>query len=166
MKLLLLLPVLVVASFIPRHIACDCNYGGPFLKVARGAEVVVLVRIVKYKSLEKQGVAASASAMEATVLKTYKGKVIKSAITIWGDDGMQCRPYVSAFAIGKEYIMALNSTSEGSAKSTNYCISICGEYWLAFNENMQLVYGDIDSSIRLPSVITLQKFEAELKEAL
>jgi hypothetical protein len=166
MKSLVLCSILGLTALPPKDIACDCNYNGSFMKVARGVEAVMLVRVTKYKPITNRTATASASAMEADVLKVYKGKAVKSTITIWGDDGMQCRPYVSAFTLGKEYVIALNTTSEGSANSTNYCVSICGEYWLSVNEKMQLVYGNIDSSIRLTSVTTLQKFEAELKKAL
>jgi hypothetical protein len=132
------------------------------MNVAPKAEVVVMVRVTKYKSIKK----GMAAAMVASVLRTYKGKVTKSIITIWGDDGIQCRPYVSEFALGKEYIIALNSTTEGSAKAANYFVSICGAHWLTIDEEHQLVYGDIDSLIRLPSVTTLHRFELAFKEII
>jgi hypothetical protein len=162
MMLRLVYLLLGLILFAPKSIACDCNYGGSFMKMAKKAEVVVLVRVIKYKSIKNQPDAA----MSADVIKTYKGKDIKSTITIWGDSGMECRPYVSAFALGKEYIIALNRTDEGSEKLANYSVSVCGAYWLTINEKHQLVYGDIDSLIGLPSFTTSQKFELALKKVI
>lgn len=63
-------------------------------------------------------------AMEVEVFEVLKGSARGRRLRIWGDDGAQCRPYVSGFTVGTEWIFAVNRLRGG-----DYVISVCGEYW-------------------------------------
>ena len=38
--------------------------------------------------------------MTVEIIKKYKGKETRKTIKIWGDNGAECRPYISNFKIG------------------------------------------------------------------
>ncbi len=44
--------------------------------------------------------------MTVEIIKKYKGKEERRKIKILGDDGMLCRPYLSGFKIGGQYLVA------------------------------------------------------------
>jgi len=73
--------------------------------------------------------------MEVKVLEVLKGKESRKNIRIWGDNGAQCRPYVSGFPQGTEWVFAIRRIRQDSAapdleKRGDYDLSVCGGYWL------------------------------------
>lgn len=62
------------------------------------------------------------------------GTESRKKVTVWGDNGMLCRPYVTTFPVGTRWIMNLNPVkqeSRGNEKPDDYVINICGTYWLS-----------------------------------
>jgi hypothetical protein len=53
---------------------------------------------------------------------------ISSSIVVEGDNGIQCRPYVTKYPIGSTQIFAISRTEMGGG--IGYAISACGEYAL------------------------------------
>ena len=44
--------------------------------------------------------------MEVEILDIYKGTEERKSVTVWGDPGHLCRPYLSTFKEGGNYIIA------------------------------------------------------------
>lgn len=140
---------LLSTTFTPRAIACSCFLDKPFAEVAREADLVVLGRVVNHGY---PGVYTND--MNLQVLEVLSGSEERSVIRIWGDNGMQCRPYTSRFEDGMIYVMALNETvymdglifeedqvARALEQPPDYEISVCGAYWLEVQGNTAI--GDV-----------------------
>lgn len=148
--------------------ACGCNSQYPFLKVATSADVVALVKIVKYITFKDINKEKTPMSMEVEVIETYKGVVTTKIITVWGDNGALCRPYLSWFVEGNYYVIAFFKGEDGkenwthqNEKITDYTISICGEYWLNVDMKEQTAKGNF---IKKPSLLTLDKIRKKLRK--
>jgi hypothetical protein len=84
--------------------ACTCVWGGAFLTVAPKAEIIVRVRIRDYHG---QSRGPAPPAMDVAVLEQLKGPEVAREIRIWGDSGVLCRPYVSQFPRGTDWLLAI-----------------------------------------------------------
>ena len=121
-------------------LACSCMWGGPFMKVAPASELVVRGRILRHMGENPE----SKTEMEFEVLEVISGRADKRVITISGDNGLLCRPYVSAFPIGTQWILALSAADQRFQDKGDYAISICGTYWLRVSNGR--VSGNIHSA--------------------
>lgn len=113
--------------------ACSCRWEGPFLKVASKSLLVVRGKILRHHP-------GPAPAMDVLVLETLAGGLLDSGMRVQMGDGMHCRPMMSDFPPGTEWILALNGP--GAKPGNGFALSHCGEYWLAV-EN-ETAYGSLD----------------------
>jgi hypothetical protein len=67
--------------------------------------------------------------MEVEVREVFKGAAQPVKIRIWGDTGALCRPYVTQFPIGTEWVFAV-SKENPSKSASDYAISVCGDFWI------------------------------------
>lgn len=119
--------VFLAAISVPAGLAaCECVWQGPFLTVAPAASSIVRAKVLGYHG--KSG--EQPLAMDLEVLETLGGERATSPLTVWGDSGMHCRPYVSQFPIGSEWIFAFDGPGSRPAMSPGRTISVCGRYWL------------------------------------
>jgi hypothetical protein len=119
----------LLASLCPGSIrACECHWIGPFLTVAPDAELIVCGRVLSYHDVGK--ISRIPQAMDVQVLEVLKGRTSSSRLRVWGDDGHLCRPYVTQFPVGTEWVLALGGPGSKPAMSPGPAISVCGEYWL------------------------------------
>ena len=118
--------------------ACTCDDEGDFLDVSSSSKLVVLVKVVGFPVLNNL-FSRTNVAMEVEVIKVYRGNESRRTITIWGDNGSLCRPYVSEFLTGQQYLLSLNPGSDDSGNTfesvNDYSISICGEHWLLLHKS-------------------------------
>jgi hypothetical protein len=124
---------------------CTCNDGGPFLTVAPPTSLVALVKVNKYTSFRDiQGKNLPLS-MQAEIVDIYKGKETRQQIIVWGDNGAQCRPYLSQFKENNYYVIAFDSISSKNTLSRvkEYYISDCGTYWLTVDSVNKIATGRI-----------------------
>jgi len=144
----LIIIVLSVVVTADDAFACSCvPEANPFLKVAPKSVLVIRARVLRHT-----GGGETPREMEVEVLESLAGETPKSVVTISGDDGGQCRPYVSRFAVGTEWILALEPaiTDTEAARhyfmsepdKGDYAISNCGAYWLEVKKGK--VRGNID----------------------
>lgn len=155
--------------------ACSCAVGGPFLKVAPKSVLVVRARVLRHS-----GGSQTAREMDVEVLESFAGKTPKSVITVSGDDGGQCRPYVAGFSVGTEWILALEPAVTDAKVARDYylmsepdkgdyAISNCGIYWLEVKKGKVLGNVDIDTdewkyeSQEIPLEEFRQRFKASSK---
>jgi len=131
-KVIILFLVVVILSLVMSKdiTACDCIWGGPFLKVTKDCPLVALVKIKNYYT-STSGIPMAA---EVEILHSLKGDSTIQTAKVWGDNGILCRPYLSVFQNDSIWIMALYESSGnwgwGSKEKGDYFISICGEYYL------------------------------------
>lgn len=159
-KILLLCLLFAVAQ---QAKACSCNYGGSFLKMAPNASFIALVKITEWTNYIKPPHGDEIPhAMTVKIIDTYKGKAESKMVTVWGDNGAMCRPYISQFAKGNYYVVAFSRTNS-STGNNYYYINNCGCYWLRYNKKQKIVSGDININQHLAS--TTWKIK-DLKKAL
>ncbi len=158
-----------VLLFVATHaaFACDCDYGGEFLRVARASEFVALVKMTRYLQFDSTFRRPMPLSMEVEVIDVYKGKETRKKLTVWGDNGMLCRPYLSNFDAGKHYLIAFDKAYDGSKGSvhknerpTDYEISNCGEYWLTADIGKQTATGEARRNHTVTSGIKLADIKA------
>ncbi len=99
--------------------------GRPFLTVAPRAETIIRATVVNYHG-KSRGVDLS---MDVDVLEVLKGVVASKRIRIWGDNGSQCRPYVSGFPVGTEWVFAISRLRQVGSTPADFFVNGCGEYW-------------------------------------
>jgi len=136
--------------------ACSCAWAGPLLKVAPGAELLVRAKVLGYHG-RSRGVDL---ALDVEVQEVLKGSTNASRLRIWGDNGAQCRPYVSGFPAQTEWIFAVSKLPGEKGRDGDYFLSVCGEYW-ARVEN-EHVTGRLSSP--LPPSVTDKPEKMSLKE--
>ena len=85
----------IILSFIftGTGIACDCNWAGDFLTAGVKQNLVVKVKIIGHHKHHQD----INEKMTVEIIEKYKGKETRKTITVWGDNGMECRPYVDYF---------------------------------------------------------------------
>jgi hypothetical protein len=132
MKYLASLAIAVsILLFAPSVYACSCANTGSFVQMAKRSELVARAKVIAYRWHSTDTARKYRPlAMILEIKEVYKGAVRSAKITVWGDNGMQCRPYVIQFPIGTEWVFALSKDSEKATKG-EWVISGCGEYWLA-----------------------------------
>lgn len=118
-------------------LACSCSWKGPFMTVAGDSRLVVLGRIIRHNQGPKPS-------MDVHVKEVLSGAMLDSGLRILMGDGMYCRPEMSLFPPGTDWILAINGP--GSKPGKDLAISICGEYWLKVegDEVVGSIYGKQD----------------------
>jgi hypothetical protein len=140
--LALLSALALVGGFFPigsEALACSCDWGGPFQRVAPKAELVIRGKVLNYHGLDR-GVPL---AMDVEIYEVLKGQPPNGRIRVWGDNGWLCRPSVPQFPAGTEWILALNGPgSKPGQNPGDYALSICGQFWLQVVE--ENAFGNFD----------------------
>lgn len=136
MKSLLISLATVLGSLMLSQpaLACSCiRLGGDFnetirlhdKKIADGewpatsALSIVSAKVKEYKQL-RRGPHPTEMVLEIT--NVVRGEIKTPELIVEGDNGFQCRPYVTNFDLGKEYLFALRN--DGGV----YYLSSCGSY--------------------------------------
>ena len=128
--------------------------------------LVALVKVTKYLTFKEIYDSKTPMSMEVETIEVYKGKEARKSITVWGDIGNLCRPYLSQFKEGEYYVIAFDKGNYGGGhpdeKDTDYTISICGGYWLTVDFDKSTVSGDIDSKDQKTTTISLGVLKSKL----
>jgi|JFJP01.1.fsa_nt_gi hypothetical protein len=163
LKILLTIFFLTIGQTI---LACDCDSQGEFLTVAPTTKLVALVKVTKYLTFKDIYEEKTPMSMEVEIIEVYKGKETRKKVIVWGDIGNLCRPYLSIFEVGKFYVIAFETGSDGSKgfahkneKITDYSISVCGDYWLKADIKKKIAIGSITKKEKQ---ITLVELKAKL----
>ena len=119
--------------------ACDCESQGHFLTVAPKSKLVALVKVNSYLTFKNIYDEQTPMSMQVEIVKVYHGQETRKTVTVWGDNGFQCRPYLNIFKTDKYYIIAFQQDSKEN--SSDYAISICGDYWLTADNEKKIATG-------------------------
>jgi hypothetical protein len=150
--------------------ACSCSYMGPFLEMTKNAELVVLIRVNKYNNfVTRQDSTKMPLSIEAEIIDTYKGSEPQKTVTIWGDNGMLCRPYIFTFKENQYYVMAVSKLTKmrrmPNEKVDDYAISGCGAYWLNADWQKKSATGHVEGKeAKTSSTILLQQLKQRVQE--
>jgi hypothetical protein len=69
--------------------------------------------------------------MEVEIVKVYYGQETRKTVTVWGDNGNLCRPYLSIFKSDNYYVVHLNKTQKKIPRIMQFH---CGDYWLTADQ--------------------------------
>jgi hypothetical protein len=120
-----------VLLLTPSAYACSCaDNNHSFIQNAEKAKLVIRGKVLAYHWY-KEDKTRPPLAMTVAVKEVYAGGATSKIIMVWGDNGIICRPYVSQFPVGTEWILALSPDSW--SKKGELAISGCGEYSLKVN---------------------------------
>jgi hypothetical protein len=154
---------LSILLLAPSARSCSCvSNGSSLVQLAKKSELVIRGKVLKYnwdrynlegqRSKDRQKRKGTALSMTVEVQEVYKGKIKSRQVVVWGDNGMICRPYVTQFPIGTEWVFALSPDSW--TKKGEVAISVCGEYALQVQNNRVLMGRERVSGSIMDPVIT------------
>lgn len=129
----LLLSLGVVLSFSTDIYSCGCELEAPFLKVAPATPLIAVVQVKDYVTFEYLQDEEVPMSMTVEIKQVLKGMESRREITVWGNNGLMCRPYLSIFEPGSTWVMAFGedpTDGHDGALATDYALSQCGEYFL------------------------------------
>jgi hypothetical protein len=141
--------------------ACSCMIQASFIQNTTRAELVVRGKVIEH-NWYKNGLREDRPlSMTIEVNEVYKGKIKSRKVIAWGDNGMQCRRYVSGFPIGTEWVFALSQDLRGEKAELE--ISSCGENSLRVKGNT--VVGKVkDGNYKAKTqVMSLPNFRKQLQ---
>ncbi len=107
--------------------ACSCATNPPFLAVAHKAPLIVHGRIEAHEGKSRAG---GPLVMEVRVLEVWKGQSERKRLRVQGGDGWLCRPEISEFPVGSEWLLAFDGPGSKPGMSPDHGLSSCGQYWL------------------------------------
>jgi hypothetical protein len=174
---------LSVLLLAPSAHACSCGSDGSSLvQLAKKSQLVIRGKVLNYnwyqydlqgqRYKDEQKREGRPLSMTVEVQEIYKGKPKSRQVVVWGDNGMMCRPYVTQFPIGTEWVFALSPDSR--SQKGEIAISVCGEYALQVQDNRVLMgrrrenQGIMDPVIGgnakpKPQVVSLPELRKQLK---
>lgn len=146
--------------------ACQCDYRGPFLKMSKHTPLVALVKVTKHLSFKNIYDVKTPMSMEVEIVEVYKGNESRKTITVWGDNGILCRPYLSEFKEQEYFVIAFYKSGSfrgnDGEKESDYFISVCGAYWLNVDYKNSTATGDVKSNNMKAVTIKLSDLTADL----
>lgn len=137
-KLPLFLFCMLKLVLLDPALGCSCDWEGPFLEMAKESDLVAKIKVLEYQEMMEIYEDSIPNVMIVEIVEIFKGKEERKQVKVWGDNGFLCRPYLSIFQVGSEWILNLNKgekSLEGEAEE-DYSLLICGENWLALEEGM------------------------------
>jgi len=153
MKRLTIILTLFFLTATSLTFACDCESQGHFLTVAPKSKLVALVKVKRYLSHKNIYDKPTPMSMEVEIIKVYHGQETRKTVTVWGDNGALCRPYLNTFSVESYYIIAFEQGSDiteinanKEEKKTDYAISNCGDYWLTADTEKKIAAGAVSKN--------------------
>lgn len=141
MKGLTIILILIFLTSTRQNFACDCESQGHFLTVAPKSKLVALVKVNRYLTFKNIYDKPTPMSMEVEIVKVYLGQETRKTVTVWGDNGNQCRPYLSIFKTDNYYVIAFDQDSKENP--LDYAISNCGDYWLTADNEKKIATGAV-----------------------
>jgi hypothetical protein len=136
--------------------------------MSKRTPLVALIKVTKYLTYKDIYNEKTPMSMEVEIIDIYKGQEVRKTVTVWGDIGNLCRPYLSTFKEGQYYVIAFDngnySGGHPNEKDSDYSIFNCGCYWLTVDMETRKATGDINSDDRKITSIDLVSLKSELKK--
>ena len=127
--LLLILFGLLNVAYLPISPNCSCDWEGPVLEMSQESDLVVRLKVLEHQKMMEIYEDSIPNAMIVEILEIYQGEEERKQLKVWGDNGFLCRPYLSMFPIGSEWVLSLQKGEQiiEGAEKEDFSISICGE---------------------------------------
>ncbi|WP_418510581.1 hypothetical protein [Corallibacter sp.] len=141
---------------------CICPDDCSFSVVYNSRSFVALIKVVSYVDYLDEG--KTPYSMKVEIKKKYMGEKTKDTIKIWGDNGQECRPYISHFKIGDYYLIAPKQIGYHKLKNEEpkgYEFFSCSTDYLKVDIENEKAYGNYS---RKKSKIKLSDFEEEMNK--
>ncbi|KAA3440555.1 hypothetical protein [Rufibacter hautae] len=163
MKKYILLAVMTLI-WLPA-ISCSCGTARNFIKATQKADIIALVKIKEYQDFFTLTGAGpepinQPQSVQVEVVQVLKGKEERKEVKIYGDDGALCRPYIDVFKKDQFYVIGLYKGD--SEAGEDYAVSICGEFWLEYDQKLKTVKGRIEENRQKPKVLRLNNLQTLL----
>lgn len=160
-----LLTLFFTLSWLPVF-SCSCSSAGNFIKATKKADIIALIKVEEYQDFFTLTGAGPDSinqplSAKVEVIQLLQGNEERKEIKIYGDNGILCRPYIDALKKGGYYVVGLYK-GQDIEQEEDYIISICGEFWIEYNQTNETVKGLIKENRRRPKTYLY----SELKELL
>jgi hypothetical protein len=140
--------------------ACLCRWSGGLVKNVQENSLTIHGRVIKLKTFTEIYKNTVATSIEVEILTKLKGEEKRKYITVWGDRGADCRPYLSGMRVGSEWIFSLQKI-----ENEEYAISICGEHFTPVKGNKTwgyILYND-KCSIEKPIIMTIDSLRLAIE---
>ncbi|MEP1779197.1 hypothetical protein [Reichenbachiella sp.] len=158
----LIITIIFFSSLDLRACSCSIPWNDSFSKTAKASEFVALVKVISYDSFLKREFSNEEEkipySMTVEIVKKYKGQESRKRITIFGDNGILCRPYLDNFEINGYYLVSPNPLD--NSVNTEYDFFVCRTEYLKVDIESNMAYGNY-SMIR--DQIDLKTFENKLE---
>jgi hypothetical protein len=154
MNMKIVIALITIIFFSASSFACDCDWGGDFFTMIHQTDLVAKVRVTK-KIKDANGFNTK---MEVELMEVFKGQETRKKITIWGDDGKECRPYIDYFETEGVYYLSLYKYDN------EYEQMNCGEMYLKIEGNNVLGEKGIRKDLPQVGKTTVQEFEQRLRK--
>ena len=164
--MLRLLPWLLLLACANSRAACECLWQGSFSEVQSEASLVVSGTVL----------ASKGNAVDLSIDRRLRGSEHLEEIRVWMKTGDYCRPEPELFAIGSQWVMALQEITSDIPGGFNphtpnysygrigdYYLSSCGGYWLS--QSNDLVTGNLVNAPRWEREPKMTPVMLELVEA-
>ncbi len=122
--------------------SCQCLWQGSFSTIVKRSDFIASGEVITTKGNSIDFKIARTMADRAINTKEFN-----NVIRIWGDDGKQCRPVITEFPVGSQWVVALtkitsnvpdgfnpNTPNVSYGRINDYYLSQCGAYWLRLDE--------------------------------
>jgi hypothetical protein len=102
----------------PAALGCSCaSNNTPFTTFAKSSDLVLRGKVLELGSYAPGRRSDSypnglPMTMTLAVQEIYKGKLNSKQIKIQGGEGLSCRPYLSEFSTGTEWVLAISTIKE------------------------------------------------------
>ena len=137
--------------------ACSCgDWTGGIVKNAQNNYLTIYGKVNKLRSFTEIFQDTVTTSIEVEILTKYKGQENRKFITVWGDRGSDCRPYLAGIQIGSKWVFSLHRI-----KNEEYAISICGENITPVVDNKTwgyILYND-RCTIEKPLIISIDSLQ-------
>ena len=134
--------------------ACDCDWIGDFFEASKKMDLVIKVQVIS-KIADEEGFNEK---MTVEIIDRFRGEETKNIITVWGDGGADCRPYIDYFDIGDICYLALSKYGQ------EYEQINCGELFLKVISGKVIGNEGVRSELPQISRMTEIDFLARLKK--
>lgn len=161
-----LLPWLLLLACCNSQAECECLWQGSFSEVQSGTSLVVSGTVITSKG----------NAVDLSIDRLLRGSEHLEEIRVWMKTGDYCRPEPERFAIGSQWVMALqeitsdvpggfnpNTPNYSYGRIGDYYLSSCGGYWLS--QSNDLLTGNLVNAPRWEREPKMTPVRLELVEA-
>lgn len=147
--------------------SCSTDWNDSFSKTVEEAGFVALIKVIsfdEYLDWERYDDGSDEKipyAMTVKIIQQYKGTETRKEVTILGDNGILCRPYLSDFELNGYYLIAPSRLDQSA--DTEFDFFACRTDYLKVDMETKTAHGNYSM---FQDQVELETFEADLNGRL